>query len=513
MSEGAVTTSRAAPLPPPWEEHNRAIARFFDRFAGDEEQWRRRNRFYHRLIRSIYRFIVPEGASILEVGAGGGDLLASLRPARAVGVDISEGMVDLARTRHPEIEFLVASGEDFVRPEQFDYVLLSDLVPYVFDLQAILRNIREMTHDRSRVIVHSYSQVWRPIIRLAELFGLKADKPIQNWVTADDMRNLLELAGFEVVSTSRRILFPKRVPLLATLLNGCIANVWPLSHLSLTWWLVARPVTTERSVAPSVSIVVPCRNEAGMIREIIDRIPTLGSSTEILFVEGGSQDDTRRVIEEEIAARPQRDISLYVQTGRGKGDAVRVGFGHAKNELLMILDADLTVPPEELPKFYDAVVAGHADLANGSRLVYDVQAGAMQFLNVLGNKFFSAVFSVLLQQHVKDTLCGTKVLRKSDYEAIARSRSFFGDFDPFGDFDLLLGAGRLGMKIVDVPVRYRARTYGTTNISRFRHGWLLLNMAAFGFWKLRVAPYRGALSSPSLEHDETSEGEHRRQRT
>ena len=442
---------------------------------------------------------------MLEIGSGSGDLLAALQPASGMGVDVSPGMVDLARSRHPELGFVVDAGERFVRDEQFDYVILSDLVPFAFDLQALLRNVRVMTHDRSRVVIHSYSQLWRPVIRLAEVLRLKPKKPIRNWVTPNDIRNLLELADFEVVSQSRRILFPKRIPFLSTFLNGIVANVWPLSHLALTWWVIARPRPAHAREDLTVSVVVPCRNEAGMIAEIIDRTPELGAATEILFVEGGSQDGTREEIERQIALHPDRDISLHVQTGVGKGDAVRLGFRKAKNELLMILDADLTAPPEDLNKFYLAVAEGHADLANGSRLVYDLEPGAMQFLNVLGNKFFSAVFSVLLQQPVKDTLCGTKVLLKSDYEAIARSRSYFGDFDPFGDFDLLLGAGRHGLKIADIPVRYQARTYGTTNISRFRHGLILIRMAAFGFWKLRVVPYSAARLRPSLQYDEAAE--------
>lgn len=494
MSEVTPLTREPGPIASGEEEHSAAIAAFFDRFAPSEGKWRRRNRAYYELLESLHRFVIPSGASILEIGSGSGDLLAALGPSRAVGVDVSPEMVELARSRHPDAEFVVASGERFVRDEEFDYVLLSDLVPFAFDLQAVLNNVRAMTHDGSRVVVHSYSELWRPVIRLAELFRFKAKKPIQNWVAVGDMRNLLELAGFEVVSTSRRILFPKRIRFLSTFLNGLVGSIWPLSHLSLTWWLVARPVPSQPREESTVSIVVPCRNEAGMIREIIERIPEFGAATEIVFVEGGSTDGTCEVIEKEITAHPDRDISLHVQTGVGKGDAVRLGFQQAKNELLMILDADLTVPPEELPKFYGAVVDGHADLANGSRLVYNLQASAMQFINVLGNKFFSAVFSVLLRQHVKDTLCGTKVLRRRDYDAIARSRTYFGDFDPFGDFDLLLGGGRLALKIVDIPIRYRARTYGTTNISRFRHGWLLLKMAAFAFWKFRVAPYRAARS-------------------
>lgn len=475
---------------PAEDKHLGAVACFFDGFAAIEHRWRRRNGTYYRLIESIHRFLVPENASILEIGSGSGDLLASLLPARGLGIDVSTRMVELARSRHPELEFVGEAGERFARDEQFDYVILSDVAPFAFDLQSILQNVRAMTHDRSRVVIHSYSQLWRPAIRLAELLGLKPRKPIRNWVTPNDLRNLLELTSFEVISVSRQILLPKKLPLLTTLLNGVIARIWPLSHLALTWWVVARPKPTPREGPVSVSIIVPCRNEAGMIKEIIERTPNLGSDTEIIFVEGGSRDGTREEIDRQIAAHPERQIAVHAQTGIGKGDAVRLGFEKAQHELLMILDADLTVAPEDLDKFYRAVLGGHADFANGSRLVYDMQPGAMQFLNLFGNKFFSAVFSSLLEQPVKDTLCGTKVLRKRDYEAIVRSRAYFGDFDPFGDFDLLLGAARQRLRIVDIPIRYAARTYGQTNISRFRHGWLLIKMAAFGFYKLKVKPVR-----------------------
>ncbi len=480
-SEPAPSVS-PGPEPSGGQEHLTRLAAFFDRFAENEPRWRRRNRTYYRLLEAICRFLIPEGASVLEIGSGSGDLLAALRPSRGVGVDVSGGMVELARSRHPELEFVQHAGERFNRDEQFDYVFLGDLVPFAFDLQALLHNVRRMSHDRTRVVIHSYSQLWRPLIRFAELLRLKPRKPIHNWVTPDDLRNLLELADFEVISTSRRIVFPLHVPLLSTFLNGFLANIWPFSHLSLTWWMVARPQPAKAREL-STSIVVPCRNERGMIAEIIQRTPELGPESELIFVEGGSTDGTREEIERQIAAQPTRAISLYVQTGTGKGDAVRLGFARAKNELLLILDADLTVAPEDLPKFYRAVADGRADFANGSRLVYDVE-------HMLGNKFFAAVFSTVLRQHLKDTLCGTKALRRDDYEAIDRSRSYFGDFDPFGDFDLLLGAGRLGLKIVDVPIRYHARRYGTTNISRFRHGVALLQMATFAYWKFRVVPYR-----------------------
>jgi SAM-dependent methyltransferase len=466
------------------------IADFFDEFAPVEPRWRRRNRTYHRLIESLMRFFVPSGASVLEIGSGHGDLLAALEPSRGVGIDVSSRMVDEAAERHPELEFVCATGETFRQDEKFDYVVLSDLVPFAHDLLAIFKNVESMTHPRSRVIIHSYSQLWRPVIRLAERLRLKPRKPIRNWVAPEDVENLLGLAGFEVISLSRRILMPKRVPLLSTFLNGVLGNLWPFTFLTLTYWIVARPRPEPLRGALGVSVIVPCRNEAGMISEIVERVPEMGAGTELVFVEGGSTDGTREEIERHMALHSDRRISVFGQPGRGKADAVRVGFERASEDVLMILDADLTVSPDDLPKFYEALAGGYVDLVNGSRLVYDLEPGAMRFLNILGNRLFSLLFSFLIGQYVKDTLCGTKVLLRRDYEAIAAERSYFGDFDPFGDFDLLLGAARLGMKITDLPVRYGARRYGTTNISRFQHGWLLLRMSAIAFRKFKVDPVR-----------------------
>ncbi len=462
------------------------LAAFFDEFAADEPRWRRRNRTYHRLLEQIYRFQIPEGARVLEIGSGSGDLLAALKPSVGVGVDVSSGMVELARARHPELRFELAAGETLDLSETFDYVVLSDLMPYAHDLLALFERVGAHSHPRTRIIVNSYSRVWRPVIRLAELLHLKPAKPIRNWVSPQDVRNLLELTGFDVVSSASRVLLPKRIPLLTTFLNGLVANIWPFYHLALTYWIVARP-EPHGARDETVSVVCPCRNEAGHVTELLQRLPELGSATEVVFVEGGSRDDTRSEIQRQIDARPEADISLVDQPGRGKGDAVRAGFAAAKHDVLMILDGDLSVRPEDLPKFYRALVEGRGELINGSRLVYDVEPGAMRFLNMVGNRMFSRLFKTVTGQHVKDTLCGTKVLHRDDYERIAAGRSYFGDFDPFGDFDLLFGASRLGLKIVDLPVRYQPRVYGETNISRWRHGWLLLRMTVFAFWKFRVA--------------------------
>jgi len=465
------------------------VVSYFDSFAAVESRWRRRNATYHRLLQQICRSMVPEGRKVLEIGSGAGDLLASLRPSRGVGVDLSPAMVELSSERYPDLRFELGAGETTSLDETFDYIVLSDLVPYVYDLLRLFENLRAHSHRRTRIVIHSYNPTWRPLLGLAERLRLKPRKPIRNWVSPGDIRNLLELSGFEVVASSTRILMPKRVPLLTFFLNTVVANIWPFTRLCVSYWIVARPAPAELGEL-SVSVVCACRNEAGHVPQIVERLPAMGAATELIFVEGGSTDDTRAAIEREIERHPELDISLVTQSGKGKGDAVRTGFAAAKHEALMILDGDLTVRPEDLPKFHDALVANRGELINGSRLVYDMERGSMRFLNMLGNKAFSLIFRAITGQHVKDTLCGTKVLHRDDYAAIAAGRSFFGEFDPFGDFDLLFGSSRLNFKIVDLPVRYGARTYGTTNISRFRHGLLLLRMSFFAYWKFRVQMFR-----------------------
>ncbi len=467
-----------------------AIAEAFDALAEASPEPPRPARGYHRQITALARAAVRPGATVLEIGCGAGDLLAALEPSRGVGIDVSGRMIESARLRHAGLTFEQVAGEDFELGETFDYIVLSDLVPYVDDLLALFRNVAAHSGPDTRIVVNSFSQLWRPVLALLELLRLKSRTPIRNWMTAEDVATLLQLNGLETVTRSRRILFPLQIPLISAFLNGVLAGVWIIRQLCLTWWVVARPVPPDEPRELSVSIVVPAKNEAGMIERIVAETPALGSATELIFVEGHSTDGTREQIERQIELHPDREIVYVEQTGKGKGDAVRLAFSRARNDVLIILDADLTVRPQDLAPFVEAIATGRAEVANGSRLVYGLEPGAMRFLNLLGNKFFSLVFSGLIGQPVKDTLCGTKALSRRRYEEIAAGRAYFGDFDPFGDFDLLLGAARLQLKIVDVPVRYHPRTYGETKISRFRHGWLLFQMAFFAFRKLKIQVYR-----------------------
>jgi SAM-dependent methyltransferase len=448
---------------------------------------RETDRYYQQLLRKQYAFWVPPGLRVLEVGCGLGDLLAAAKPGRGVGVDFSPAMIDLARQRHPELEFQVADAVEAGASEEFDYILLADLVNDLPDVQAVFARLQSVAQPRTRLVVSFFNNLWRPVLNLGAKLGLKSPTLLQNWLSADDVRNLLHLAGWEVIKTEARILWPVRTPLWSWFCNRWLAPLLP--PLCFTVGVIARP--RPQSVAAyqhSCSVVIPARNEAGNIEEAVRRTPEMGQGTEIIFIEGHSTDDTWDEIQRVKAKFPKRNIKVLKQQSRGKGGAVREAFAAATGELLFILDADLTMPPEELPKFYEAARSGTAEFVNGVRLVYPMEEQAMQFLNMVANKAFGLSFSWLLGQKIKDTLCGTKALFRADYEAIARNRGYFGEFDPFGDYDLLFGAAKLNLRMVDLPIRYRARTYGQTNIHRWSHGWLLLRMVVFAARRLKFIP-------------------------
>lgn len=460
--------------------HWNAVAQQMDSWTG----W---GGYYHRRLREIYKFLVAPGQRVIEVGCASGDLLAALKPAVGVGVDFSPEMIRRATHRHPNFRFIVGDAHELDLDEKFDIVILSDLLNDVWDVQTIFQQIARLSTPHTRVIINSYSRLWELPLAVAQQFGLAKPKLYQNWLTVEDIAGLLNLAGFEVIRDWQEILWPLPLSILDTFFNRFMAKIWPFNYLALTNFIVARLQPEPKTLAkePLVSVIVPARNEAGNIDQIFTRIPDMGRGTELVFVEGHSHDDTYSIIEQAIVAHPHHLCQLFQQTGVGKGDAVRLGFAQASGDILMILDADLTMPPEALPRFYEVLRSGKGEFVNGVRLVYPMEKQAMRFFNLLGNKFFSLAFSWLLGQPLKDTLCGTKVLWKSDYELIADNRVYFGDFDPFGDFDLIFGAAKLNLKIVDLPIRYRERTYGSTNIERWRHGWLLLKMLLFAAGRIK----------------------------
>lgn len=462
-----------------------------ERLAPQRKIFRRRAAFFHEEDLRYLKFLIPEGLRILEIGCGTGDVLAGLEPSYGVGIDFSPAMVAEARLLHPELEFRVGDIEDadFVAslPGPFDVILIGDTIGSLDDCQATLEHLHRHCTRTTRLVIAYYSHLWEPLLKVAEWIGWRAPQSPQNVMSPADIHTLGDLADFELVKAESRLLSPMRLLGVGRFLNRFISMLPVIRHLSLRHYSVCRSWRRARNEdVKSVTVLIPVRNERGNIEPAIANLPRFCDDMEVLFVEGHSKDGTYEEIERVIAAHPDRDIKVIRQPGKGKGDAVFAGFDRARGDVLMVLDGDLTVPPDQLPKFWQALASGKGEFINGSRLVYPMEDEAMQFLNLVANKLFSLAFTWLLSQRFTDTLCGTKVLRRADYERLKRGRAYFGDFDPFGDFDLIFGAAKLNLRCIEIPIRYARRTYGQTQISRFSHGLMLIRMVIFAFFRIKA---------------------------
>lgn len=464
----------------------------FDWVAENDAGPRKAQQSYHQQIQGLLRYHIPEASKVLEWGTGPGELLEALNPSRGLGVDLSPKMVERAKSERSgsNLEFrqgdLMKEGVD----EEFDAVVLDYLPGHLQDIHAAISNVRQSCHARTRLYVLSLNHGWQPLLAIGKLFGKVVKQPESNWLSKTDLCNILELNGFEVLTRTTEQIFPFQIPLVSGFFNRFLVRLPFFRHFGMSNFIVARPIAKPPLDGDiSCSVVVPARNESGNVLGALERIPVMGKQTEIIFVEGHSTDDTWEVIQRETEAyEGPHNIQILQQPGKGKWDAVFAGFSVAKGDILVIQDADLTAPPEDLPKFFEAVEEGRAEFANGCRLVYPMESEAMRFLNLLGNKFFATALSFVLGHDIKDSLCGTKMMLRSDYERLLKRIEVLGDFDPFGDFNLLFGSAMLDLKIRDVLVRYKDRAYGDTNISRFRHGWILLKMTFFGLRKIKFFP-------------------------
>ena len=461
-----------------------------DKLAENRDKWIKKNSYFYKNDRSYMQFLVGDNKRILELGCSTGQLLNALNPSYGVGVDLSANMVSIAQKNYSNLEFIQGDLEDQELISSlkgpFDYIILSDTIGYLDDCEDTFAMLHSLCTPDTRLIIVYYSWHWQPILTFGEKIGLKMPTVEMNWLSTEDTMGFLQLADFDTVKREWRQLVPRNLFGLGSLINRFIGTLPLIRRLSLRNYIVARSIRKIGLKQPSATVLIPCRNEKGNIENAVKRLPNFCEDLEILYVEGNSQDGTLNEIHRVISAYPDKDIKVLVQDGKGKGDAVRKGFNNARGDILMILDADLTVPPEDLPKFYRAIATGKGEYINGTRLVYPMDDQAMRFLNFWANRAFSVLFTWLLNQRLTDTLCGTKVLTKKNYEKIVANRSYFGEFDPFGDFDLIFGATKLNLKIVEVPIRYAAREYGETQISRFQHGWLLLKMVVFAYKKLKI---------------------------
>jgi len=486
-------TSRDVWGPAALEQRRERTRDHLAKIAVRRESWINRNRYYYELLNRLFRFLVEPEKKVLSVRCGTGNLLAVVRPSSGKGIEICNEIVDIAKQRNPSFEFAVAFPDKqefqqaFNLDEKFDYIFFNDIGDTVDVLQA-LRNLRPLCQRHTRVLITTYNHLWEPFVTFAEWIGMKVPRTEQNWLSISDIRNLLKLAGFEALETHRIVLLPKYLPLFSGFLNRFCARLPLLSKLCMTQVVVARmlpmPVLREKL---AVSVVIPCKNEKGNVEDAVRRIPALAGRTELIFCDDQSTDGTAEEVLRVQSLYPEKNIRLEHGPGICKSRNVWTGFDSAAGDILMILDADLTTIPEELPYFVDVMVSGQAEFVNGSRLVYPVPKGAMNGANMLGNKFFSVTFTYLLGQRVKDTLCGTKALWRSDWERIKPTLGSWGVEDRWGDYELLFGASKLNLKILDLPVHYQERIYGSTKMTRvFRNGLVMLKMCWHGFLNLKL---------------------------
>jgi hypothetical protein len=440
------------------------------------------------------RRLIPKGSSVVELGARDANFLEQLEPSRGLVVfdsGASSPPADLPPACGEAIEMLsgdIESHEFLSRlGGDWDFILVRDVLVWLRDCETFFDGLRLLCSPDSRVVFVSHSVLWRPFIRLSQMLGITPRAPEENVLSTTDLECFAKLADFERCCSETRQLFPFRLLIVGPLVNRLISPLPLIRRLNLRWYSSFRLLVPEPlGPQPSVSVIVPARNEEGNIMAIVERTPDLCPGMELIFVEGNSQDETHARMLEAQQRFPDRRITVLQQPGKGKYDAVKTGFDAATGEILMILDADMTVPPEDLPRFYRTILSGKGEMVMGTRLVYPLEDQSMRFLNVLGNRMFSRIFSWLLGQPITDTLCGTKVMTRRSYQRIAAGREWFGDFDPFGDFDLIFGAARLQLSIVEIPIRYQPRSWGVTQISRFRNGLTLARMVIFGYWRFKI---------------------------
>ncbi len=484
-----------SPAPGPYESfihgQRERVRGFYNELGENQLAWNRRYRYFRERLTHLLRHFIPEGASVLDIGCGTGDTLARLNPSEGVGVDCSGKIVELARRRHPELTFVEGFGEDLpemdISSGPYQFITLVNSIGEMADIGTTLRRLHSYCSSETRIIIVQYNYLWEPVCRLAGRLGLKLNNPTPNWLAPRDIDGVLQLSGYETVRTGNSLPLPIRLPGLNMLFNSFLGRLHGFRKMGFISYVVARPIVTmETPERYTASVVVPCKNEKGNIEGLVRRIPEMGAGTEIVFVDDKSTDDTAARVRQAIAEHPGKNIKLVGGPGQGKGAACRAGFDAATGDVFMILDADMTVMPEELPSFFEAITRGRGEFINGSRMVYPLEDEAMRPLNILGNKMFATLFSLLLEQRIRDTLCGTKVVWKRDYAKLMASRDYFASCDVWGDYDWIFGAAKNNLKIVELPVHYRERIAGVTKMNkRLRNAWIMLRMCGIAFRKLR----------------------------
>ena len=465
------------------EELREEIRKKNDDITEKRIKWINRNPYYYKQLLKTLKFIIPKDSSVLNVRCSIGYILNRLAPKNGVGVDSSARQIEQAKKTYPHLNFIAQTGEELDVDGTFDAIVVSSPEDIV-DIKAVLDKVKKNCHSRTRVVFTYYNYGWHSLVKLAERLRLKLPQKMHNWLAPADIDNILTLSGYETLYHKKFILIPFNIPIISYILNRFVARLPISRHFCMMNVTVARVVPTEQK--PSLSIIVPCRNEAGNIEDAVNRIPQMAPDQEIIFGDDKSTDGTPDIVLAMAKKFPEKNIRLVNSPAINKANNVWTCFDAAEKDVLMILDADLTVIPEELPYFYEAISKGYGEFINGSRLLYPMHDEAMRFFNVLGNKFFSLFFSYILDTKIKDTLCGTKVLYRSDFKKIKNLRGTWGVDDRWGDYELIFGAAKTQLKLIDLPVHYMERTYGETKMTgRIKNGLIMLKMSIAALMKIK----------------------------
>ncbi|MBF0216185.1 MAG: glycosyltransferase [Candidatus Omnitrophica bacterium] len=449
-----------------------------DAIAKSYDEWRKKNRYFYESIEGFLKKRVASGARVLEIGCRTGDYLAAVEPSYGVGLDISPEMVKIARGKYPRYKFEYSTLGSYDSSEKFDYILLVNVLGYVNDVTSLLENVSRFCHPTTKIIITTINPWWDFILTMSEKLQAKMPSAPHNYLDRSCLFKIIESLDFSRISSGYMLLCPKRIPVLSFLLNTIGTRTIGLNKLSFVQYTILRPLSgSNTDLGYGCSVVIPCYNEEGNIASAVKRVPRMGRETEIIVVDDGSKDGTAAIARGLVNEMDGVKLVSY-SPNRGKGYAVKQGFDAAENEVIMILDADMSVPPEELPRFFRLLNKGLCSFVNGTRMVYPMQDRAMKKLNLLGNKFFSGVMTFLTGQQLTDTLCGTKALYKKDYKRIKMG------VDKWGDFDLLFGAAKNGDKILEVPVHYKSRKAGVSKMKTLSHGIHLTKVCIRGFKEL-----------------------------
>lgn len=457
------------------------IKNHFNSIADEYDHWKDKSSYYYDFLKKTFSIYVPQNKKVLDLGCGTGDILAHLNPRDGLGIDMSSEMVKKARKKYKNIKFLTQDAQNLRVKDKFDYIIMADLIDHLPDISMALRSVKRVSKKNTKVVITTINPFWEPILDIAEKFKLKMPEGQHNWVPLEDLKNIVEINGFEVEESDYSLLIPKNIPVISDWVNDNLNKLGFIKKFGFVQYIVCKKKPTKKSKKLNCTVVIPALNEEGNIVECVKRVPRMGKgATNIIVVDDGSTDQTSKKVE--ALAKRRRNVTLLRHNkNRGKVWAVKTGFDHAKDGVIMILDADMTVPPEELVHFHELIENGTADFVNGTRMVYPMEDQAMRRLNLLGNKLFGYVFSWIIGRRITDTLCGTKALLKKDYKKIKMGG------EPWGDFDLLFGAGHLKLNIVEFPVHYKRRVAGESKMKTFRHGVLLLKMCFRGAYLLKLS--------------------------